>query len=290
MLNTQLDRDIQVEIKKPEIPVSLSPVLVDIGYSFLTNLTIEEYESLKNFLGRDTQVFRILAAGTREYVKDGVLTWQSPGFEGTDNNGLSSGGVYRVGAGAIAMKILPEAKVIVGSKYADDSKPSPNIVMREEIKMLGLDQTRILSDPDTLDSIAELVRLIEICEVNGWSNGLCITNEYHCARVLAILLNLSWLSFPIERTEAFLNGLKKIRDGELKIRVIPAEEVIKRYNESIYNKHLKDTLGSPKIEQRKENERIGVNLIASGTYKRNKLGTSDRIILSRNGNSPVTLT
>lgn len=267
MLDTELDKDIQIKIE-PEIPVSLNPVLVDLGDTLLLPITLEQHKSLEELLGKDIQVIRVLAAGTREHIKDGVLTWQSPGFEGNDNNGLCSGGVYRVAAGAIAMKILPDAKVIVGSRYADNRQPPPSIVMKEELKMLGLEEERIISDPDTLDTIAELVRMVEICEENGWSNGVCITNEYHCARVQTLLYNLSWLSFETEKTESFLRGLERIKRGELSIRVISAEEIIKRYSNEIFDTHISSHLGSPSLQQRKERERAGLNMIAMGEYKR----------------------
>ncbi|PKN02855.1 hypothetical protein CVU76_02415 [Candidatus Dojkabacteria bacterium HGW-Dojkabacteria-1] len=290
MPDIELDQDVQVDTKEPEVPVSLSPVLTEIGYTLLIPTTLEQKESLEKLLGSDTQVIRILAAGTKEQEVEGILTWQSPGFEGTDNNGLCSGGAYRVAAGAIAMRILPEAKAIVGSKYANDQQPAPSIVMKEELKMLGLDEERILSDPDTLDTIAELVRLVEICEENEWNHGVCITNEYHCARVQALLLNLSWLSFPQERTENFLKGLESIKNGELNIRVVSAEEVIKKYDEEIYRQHLEGYLDTPMIHERKANERKGVNLVAGGQYSRYQQETNERKILSRSDNPPVTLT
>lgn len=282
MLDTELDQDIQIEVE-PEIPVSLNPVLVDLGYTLLIPTTLEQQQSLEELLGKDTQVIRVLAAGTREHIKDGVLTWQSPGFECNDNNGLCSGGVYRVAAGAIAMKILPDAKIIVGSKYADDRQPPPSIVMKEELEMLGLEEERIISDPDTLDTIAELVRMVEICEENGWSNGVCITNEYHCARAQTLLYNLSWLSFETEKTESFLRGLERIRRGELNIRVVPAEEIVKRYSKEIFDTHISNHLESPSLEQRKERERAGVNMIAIGEYQRNNQ------ILRRSDNPSLTL-
>lgn len=289
MSDIELEQEKQVEEKEPEIPVSLSPVLVDIRDTLLLPNTLEQQQSLEELLGKDTQVIRILAAGTREHIKDGILTWQSPGFEETDNNGLSSGGVYRVGAGAIAMKILPSTKVIVGSRYVDDRQPPPSIVMKEELKMLGLDEERILSDPETIDTIAELVRLVEISEENGWDSGICITNEYHCARVKALLDNLSWLSFNKEKTEKFLQGMQKIKDRKLNIRVIPAEEIIKRYDEHIYDAHISNHLISHVLEQRRENEIKGVNLVAGGEYSRYDPETNQRKILKRSDNPSLTL-
>jgi len=277
------------EDKQVEIPVSLNPVLVDIRKTFLVSNTLKEQQSLEELLGKDTQVIRILAAGTKECIKDGILTWQSPGFEETDNNGLSSGGVYRVGAGAIAMKIFSEAKGIVGSRYVDDRQPPPSIVMKEELKMLGLDEKRILSDPQSIDTIAELVRLFEMCVENNWNSGVCITNEYHCERVQALLYNLSWLSFNKEKTEKFLQGIQRIKDGQLKIRVIPAEEIIKRYDEEIYKLHISNYLSSNVLEQRKENEKKGVNLITGGQYSRYNAESNQREILRRSDDPSLTL-
>lgn len=281
--------DIEFDVKKEEIHVSLSPVLVDIGNSLQEQNTQEKQELLENILGKNTQVIRVFAAGTREQIVEGVSTWQSPGFEESDNNGLSSGGVYRVAAGAIAMEVLPDAKCIVGSRYADNRQPPPSIVMKEELRMLGQSEERIISDPDTFDTVAELIGLIEICEQNNWNRAVCITNEYHCARTQAFLYNLPWLSFNEEKTKTFLNGLERLKSGELDIRVVPAEEIIKAYDQKIYDSHIEKYLNSNTILKRYENERQGVNLIAGGQYARYDGRTNARKMLQRSDTPSVTL-
>lgn len=268
--NTQLDTE------KGEIVVSLNPVLQDLGYTLLIPNSPETQKSLEDLLGHDTEIVRVLAAGTTKQTVNGQETWQSPSFDSIDNNGLSSGGVYRVAAGAIAMKSLPRSLCVVGSKYADEVQPAPNVVMKEELSMLGLNKERIMSDPETIDTIAELVRLIEICEEKGFSKGVCITNEYHCKRVLELLNNLDWLSFSEERTEKFLNGFKKLKSGELNIKVVSAEEIIKAYSSDIYDRHIPKNLNTEMLKKREESEKNGLALIQAGRYARYDQRTASR--------------
>lgn len=278
---SDVEQDIQLKSEKGEVVVSLNPVLTDLGYTLLLPNTIEIQKSLEEVLGHDTEVIRVLAAGTTMRAINGENTWQSPGFDMNDNNGLSSGGVYRVAAGAIAMKSLPSVTCVVGSKYVNEVQPAPSIVMEKELSMLGFKNERILSDPNTTDTIAELVRLLEICEENGWSNGVCITNEYHCERVASLLDNLDWLSFREERTEKFLNGFKKLKSGELKIKVVAAEEVIQRYSTEIYDRNIPKYLNSEVLQKREEAESNGLNLIHAGQYARYNPKTNSREVIQR---------
>lgn len=284
-----IEPDIKSYTEKESLKVSLSPILLDIKYSLLESDDSVKKDMLEKILDKDTQAIRILAAGTKEQNINSDRTWQSPGFDENDNNGLCSGGVYRVAAAAIVMNSLPQATCIVGSKYPDDSQPAPSVVMKEELAMMGFDKERIMSDPNTTDTISELVRLVEICEKSNWNNVVCITNRYHCERVEEFLNNLDWLSFDQEKTEMFLNGFNKFKNGVLKIKVIPAEDVIEAYDVSIYDRYVTRYLNTKVLENRREAERKGVNLLHIGQYARFNSLTNTRKIMQKENNPPLTL-
>ena len=275
MLDVEIDS--VSDAKKEDIKVSLSPILSEIKDSYDGNNS-EGLRRVRELFVEEPQAIRIFAAGSTSVIQAGGTTWRSPSFRESDNNGLSSGGVYRVAAGGILMQSFSKSASIVGGRYVDNIQPPPSYVMKEELRMMGIDEDRIISDPDTTDTIAELIRLIEISEINGWTNVVCTTNRYHIDRVKTLLDNLDWLAFNEEKTKEFLQGYMRVKSGELKIGVIPSEDVIQAYDEEMYERHIANTQVS---SERIDAEKRGVALLGSGLYGRFNSRTNRRTTMHR---------
>lgn len=263
-IDTRNTDTISPPVQSKEVKISLSPIMEAAKPIVCSTASRQEIAGL---FGLQTQAIRILAGGCASFHQNGVWFWRSPGFRNTDNHNLASGANYRVLAGAIAAEALG-VSVVVGSRYPDDHYPAPNDVMREELKEMGVSEEQIIEDPHTLDTTAEVIRLLELSEEYGWNYVSIVTNSYHVDRVHAVVANLDWLILPDERTHFLKSALRKLQDKKLTVRVVSADETIRLYSESLYQKFLKPDQEASDLGTRIVNEQRGVRDLAGGSYTR----------------------
>jgi len=273
MIETELSipiLDLLPEHKEHEVDnviVGKSP-LVKAALPKLDKLRREnEYENLKHKFN-NVDAIRVLAGGTAQ-LEDG--SWVSPDYSETDNNGLASGATARVVATAVIGFVNNDVKIEVGSHYRGDTQPSPSHVMAEELVHLGIDDTRIKQDRDSFDTVSEIARFLDEAIRNDWKNINIVTNEYHIPRINAFLdsNNLEWLTTDEELTLNLRRALSMIKTGELNVKIIAAENVVKDFDEDIYDEFFKNLPDNDKFIQRMEKERLGMMRIETeGEYTR----------------------
>lgn len=268
-------QDIQVE----NVEVALSPFLKELK-PLLDNPS--KLEVVKDELPEHIDAIRVFAGGTVQLNDGGGKKfWSSPNYTGVDSNNLSTGAVYRVAAGSIVSRVNESCNCVLGCSYFNNSQMSPCEVMTKEFELLGIEDSRILSDPDTFDTIGEVAKLLQFAGRNDWSSVLLVTNFYHKERLMKIVENIDWLVFDSERTDDFNKGLSLLRDGLLKFSVANSEVLIKKFDEGLYSGYISGYMNSEMLGKRLKSENDGVNAINSGEYQRMDPNTNQRVLLKR---------
>jgi len=223
----------------------------------------EPNEYLKKF--ENMQMVRVLAGGSVEVSEsEDKIAYGSPGYLGLEH-GMAGGGIMRV---------------VVGGKYPKDEKKAPAEVIAAELQYAGVERNNIISDPNTLDTISEIIGLIKVAQLSDCTDVGVLTNEYHIPRIDAIINNLEWLIFDDERDPDFLEGMEKLRRGKININLIPAEDVIKNSLPAIYDSEIMPAIESVEMQRRIESEKHGVGDLKSGRYSRLIRGGL-RVVLNR---------
>lgn len=259
-----VDEQTEVALKdRKDFIVELSPLLRD-----MSEIDFENSKTISEILGYDIDAVLPLAGGVEKYSKEnGQASWRSPVSSGVDSNSLPTLAGFRVAAAYSLLKTDEKITCIVTGEYPQNEKPSPYLVANNELFQMGVDSQRIVSNPETYDTVDELVKLIELSVSNGWDSVGCITNEYHAHRVGLLLNNLEWLTFESQRTPLLKEGLRMFEEGNLKIHIIKAEEILKNY-EDIYESHGKPSLKGANLITRYQKENEGVRAIRGGVYNR----------------------
>jgi hypothetical protein len=241
------------------IAIALSPIMDAIRPVQVDEL---QEERIKELFGENTQAIRVLAGGSSRIESEGEIAWRSPGFCESPYTGAN----YRVAAVAIGATAL-NVPIIVGSKYPNNEFPAPNDVMKEELQKLGVG-VEIIEDPDSIDTIAEIVGLLAEAEKRGWNEVAVVTNKYHLPRTEAIIKNLGWLTFSDERTEDVESALKRINEDSLRVNIVAAEKVIRNYDPGLYNEYLIPDLNKSDMGIRNKKEEFGISGLNEGKYTR----------------------
>lgn len=225
----------------------------------------EANEYLKKF--ENMQMIRVLAGGILEADDESGKRYGSPGYFGLEH-GMAGGAIVRVAASAVVAKCNSEIPVIVGGRYPKDEMKAPADVIAAELQYAGVPNDNIISDPNTLDTISEIIGLIKVAQLSNCSDVGVLTNEYHIPRVEAIIKNLEWLVLSEERDPDFLVGLERLRKGEINITLVSAEEVIKNSLPTVYDSEIVPALKSIEMQRRMASESQGVNDLNNGKYQR----------------------
>ncbi|KKQ25663.1 MAG: hypothetical protein US62_C0005G0045 [Candidatus Woesebacteria bacterium GW2011_GWA1_37_8] len=238
----------------------------------------EPNEYLKKF--ENMQMVRVLAGGSVEVSEsEDKIAYGSPGYLGLEH-GMAGGGIMRVAAATVISKSNSDLQVVVGGKYPKDEKKAPAEVIAAELQYAGVERNNIISDPNTLDTISEIIGLIKVAQLSDCTDVGVLTNEYHIPRIDAIINNLEWLIFDDERDPDFLEGMEKLRRGKININLIPAEDVIKNSLPAIYDSEIMPAIESVEMQRRIESEKHGVGDLKSGRYSRLIRGGL-RVVLNR---------
>lgn len=225
----------------------------------------ETGEYLKKF--DNMHLVRVLAGGSLEIDDDGGKRYGSPGYFGMEH-GMAGGAIIRVAAAAVVAKINTDIPVIVGGKYPSDEKKAPAEIIAAELQYAGVPDERVICDRENLDTISEIIGLIKIAQLTNSTNIGVLTNEYHIPRIEAIIKNLEWLLFDEDRDPDFLAGLEKLRNGDINIDLVSAEEVIKNTPPTVYDREIVPALESEEMKRRVASEKRGINDLNAGNYDR----------------------
>ncbi len=153
-------------------------------------------------------------------------------------------GTFRVAAGAYLALEYPTADVVAsGFVYFPDG-PSIGSIVKSELVALGVQESRIILLDNTRKTYLELKELAMLVE-QGYEEVLIITSEWHAPRVEAMLKD--W-SVP-------------------RARVVAAEEVLLRHDAAQWRARIERMRADPRIAERIELERKGIEDIKAGTYR-----------------------
>lgn len=264
------------EIKETR-EIRLSPILSELKESLK-----DKNNKYHNPIFDNTDAIRILAGGTQEFTdENGSVYWGSTTYTGLDTNGLATGGVYRVCAGAIVKKTYENIPCVIGCRHPSDDQPGSCEVMGKELSLLGIPEENILTDINNFDTIGEILKLIELANEKKWKNIVCITNGYHIPRINEIIDNLEWLVFDRERTTGLIEGLKKLSNGEINISVLSAEDIIREYDPVYCTNYVDRYCSNEMMEKRFKKEQEGINKLKNGGYDRFDVMIGDRRTLKR---------
>lgn len=260
----EVDKDREFEVKdNRDFVVELSPLLRD-----MSQVDSQDSPTVSELLGYDIDAVLPLAGGVEKHTNEnGQTIWRSPVSSGVDSNSLPTLAGFRVAATYSLLRSDESVACLVTGEYPENEKPSPYLVAKDELVQMGVDSQRIVPNSETYDTVDELVKLIELSVKNGWSSVGCVTNEYHTRRMGLLLNNLDWLTFQNQRTSLFMEGLRMFEEGNLKIHIIKAEEVLKNY-EDIYEKYVSPSLKTANLTTRYKKENEGIRAIRGGKYIR----------------------
>lgn len=195
----------------------------------------------------------VLIAGVKKN-KDGQ--WASTDL---GDSGLGApGGKLRVAAAAYLYKSNPESIIIAsGGRGWDVKNDEPehsdlSEIIKLELIELGVFEKNIIKENKSNKTFEQLKELKKIIDNEKFNETTIITNDYHLARVKAML------KYAQELSKMF---------ADKRIALQSAEEICLRYDRIKWQNIIKAAYESEEMKKRMEMEENGVKQIKDGTYK-----------------------
>lgn len=197
----------------------------------------------------------ILSAGIKKN-KDGQ--WASTDLSKSDNKLGAPGGKMRVIAASYLFKDNPETAIIAsggrGWDVVGDEPDRPNLsaIIKHELVELGVLPEKIIEENNSNKTMEQLKEIAKTADRKGINHVIIITNDYHLARVKAMI------EFNDSLNEMFKNN---------QINLKSAEKICLQYDQEKWQNTINDAYESEEMKKRIKMEKNGVKQIKEGTYK-----------------------
>ncbi len=197
----------------------------------------------------------VLSAGVK---KNNAGKWVSTDLTKEDNKLGAPGGKLRVIAASYLYKEYPEAIVIAiggrGWDVKDDESSRPDLseILKRELMELGVPKYGILEENKSNKTFEQLKELKKIIDCEKFSETTIITNDYHLARVKAMM------EYDNELNELIVSG---------RIALQSAEDILLKYDKENWQNTIEKMYNSEEMKKRIEMENKGVEQIKKGVYK-----------------------
>ncbi|GAB4143581.1 MAG: hypothetical protein OHK0017_01120 [Patescibacteria group bacterium] len=236
------------------------------------------------------------------YVLSGTVVKTDSGYRpgsytDKDHHGLSADGQTKCEAAGLLYKQNSNLNFVASGSVLPiigetdlSSAPSYAEVYALELQKNGIPANQIIQSNKPIDSITELISLVQITADNNWTNVLIISNQSQIERV-KILYDMVW-NYPLPGsttqtdlnrlsimlftnrilarnenivTADYLKSLIKLRQRNFKAVITTSEGIIIQQNPET-NELFEKIYKTMQMQQRFEMEKKGVKHIVDGTY------------------------
>ena len=197
----------------------------------------------------------VLSAGVK---KNNAGKWVSTDLKKEDNKLGAPGGKLRVIAASYLYKDGPETIIIASGgrgwdiKNDEPDRPDLSEIMKRELIELEIPERNITKENKSNKTFEQLKELKKIIDCEKFSETTIITNDYHLARVKAMI------EYDYELNKMLTNN---------QIVLQSAEEMCLQYNRRKWQNIIKRAYASEEIKHRIKMEENGIEQINNGIYK-----------------------
>lgn len=230
-------------------------------------------ESLQRKAERMKEIFHgvqpdavvILSADIVE-APERTIGYKSGSYADLDVRDLLSGAKARVIAGAEASKYFQDAEIVTDTRDRDLSRGRPThaAVYADELRRLGVDQSRIVMEEESVNTIEELIETIKMAEQRNWKEVALISNDYHVPRIRELYARLE--DFAQAHDTEFWNAYTAFQIGNRSLQVVSAEDILPVRNPR-YSRLIQEVHSLPEYGARVRAEQKGIEDLRNNKYK-----------------------
>lgn len=228
------------------------------------------YEQMIGFL---PEAIFIFSAHTKKISLSGnQKRYVSSDFNDEDSFGVL-GGKDRIVATATLAKIFPKATLVTTSRrlLSDSQSPSHAQVVAQELIDEGINQSRIVKEEKSFNSVTQIAVMLELVLKKNWRKIVAISSDYQIPRLEAIYSNLEKLLGLDPQT---LQNFRQISSENRQIVFVSADNILNFYP-SLQSFSSWPYHHSTAYQKRVESEQKGVQDILAGRYRINNTAGKD---------------
>lgn len=233
-------------------------------------------EALRNLVQGTPDAFCILVGPIEYKEQKGRYVTSSFGV-GDENSAralgtaLPAGGRDRVLATAEMHKVFPEAYLVAMTKSRDESKPTLARVVANELSEKGVDESKILLEEVSVDTITEYKEAAKLWKKHEWQSMVFILAKWHVPRAEALFNHIEDFADGEEETKLLSEFAEAVRTGALIVQFLDTTKVLSTRSSKFKWFFDEKLAKDPGMQARIVAEKKAVDKIEGGEYGTRKL-------------------
>jgi hypothetical protein len=188
--------------------------------------TYKDVESLKD---NPPDAIFVLAGGYNTNQKQGGRN-KAPAYSTSeaDHTGLPTGAAYRVAAGSIIGKAIPNMTLATTSRYVNEpARLSCARVMKDQLIRRGNNPHSILLEENSHSTITNIIEMIKLAVTHKWGRVALLSSDYHIRRIRLMAEMIRELG---SKDKEFLSAYELFTERNVELLFISAEDILKNYS------------------------------------------------------------
>lgn len=236
----------------------------------------ETREALRNLVKGTPKAFCILVGPIEYKEQKGRYVTSSFGV-GDENSAralgtaLPAGGRDRVLATAEMHRVFPEAYVVAMTKSRDERKPTLARIVANELSEKGVDESKILLEEVSVDTITEYKEAAKLWKKHGWQSVVFILAAWHVPRAEALFNHIEDFADSDEEAKLLSEFAEAVKTGTLTVQFLDTTEVLSTRSSKFKWFFDEKLAKDPGMQARIVAEKGAVEQIKAGTYNKRTL-------------------